>query len=226
MKQSAEYAVETILLREMMTGQLKAGELLRPERELSEALGFSRPVVHKAIIRLEGKGLLTIIPRRGVRVKDFRIHGRLGLLDSIYDLYRGDIDPTLKMSMLSFIHDNLNSIVRRVCDRNPEIRQQWYGEQQQAALESAEDLFAFFHRLSLYTDNAVYPMLLNEFETGIENVGRALFEDEIKAAFIITANQLNQSILEGEGERACKILAALFTMVYGVWFIKGEQNEK
>lgn len=226
MKQSAEYAVETILLREIMSGQLKAGELLRPERELSEALGFSRPVVHKAIIRLEGKGLLTIIPRRGVRVKDYRIHGRLGLLDSIYDLYRGDIDSTLKMSMLGFIHDNLNSIVRRVCDRSPEVRQQWFLEQQQATLDSAEDLFAFFHRLSLYADNAVYPMLLNEFETGIENVGRALFEDEIKAEFVIAANQLNQSVREGDSENSCTALTALFTMVYGVWFIKGGQNEK
>jgi len=150
----------------------------------------------------------------------------VGLLDSIYDLYRGDIEPTLKMSMLSFIQDNLNHIVRRVCDRNPEVRQQWYREQEQAALESAEDLFAFFHRLSLYTDNAVYPMLLNEFETGIENVGRALFEDQIKSEFVIIANQLNQAVYEGEGNRACDLLAVLFTMVYGVWFIKGEQNEK
>ncbi|MEM8951329.1 MAG: GntR family transcriptional regulator [Pseudomonadota bacterium] len=39
-----------------------------PEPEIAERLGMSRTPVHEALIRLEGDGLVALVPRRGVKV--------------------------------------------------------------------------------------------------------------------------------------------------------------
>jgi len=57
-EKSAEAKVEALLVTGILNGKYPALSRLKPERELADAFGYSRSVVHKAIIRLESKGLL------------------------------------------------------------------------------------------------------------------------------------------------------------------------
>jgi GntR family transcriptional repressor for pyruvate dehydrogenase complex len=53
------------LIDSIVSGRLKDGDKLPPERELCEQFGVSRPVVREAVRSLIAKGLLADNPRRG-----------------------------------------------------------------------------------------------------------------------------------------------------------------
>jgi DNA-binding GntR family transcriptional regulator len=53
--------------RALLDGQFAPGELL-PEDSLTDATGASRTPVREALMRLQGEGLVRIVPRKGARV--------------------------------------------------------------------------------------------------------------------------------------------------------------
>ena len=73
----------------ILSGQLQIGQKLPSERELVLRLGVSRPVVHKGLVDLEAKGLVTLIPRVGAVVNDYRREGSLALLNSLVTYQKG-----------------------------------------------------------------------------------------------------------------------------------------
>ena len=68
-----EICVQEILTK-FLSGELKPGDRLPPERELAEVMGISRSSVNHGIMELETMGFLTITPRRGTIVNDYRRH--------------------------------------------------------------------------------------------------------------------------------------------------------
>ena len=72
----------------ILTGKLAIGQRLPPERELAVQLGVSRPVVHEGLLDLSVKGLVTMKPRAGTVVNDYRKEGSLFMLESIFN-FRG-----------------------------------------------------------------------------------------------------------------------------------------
>ena len=227
-EKSAEAKVEALLVTGILNGKYPALSKLKPERELADTFGYSRPVVHKAIIRLESKGLVTILPRQGVLVNDYRESGRLALLESIYDLYHGGISTALNQSMLSFIQNNLESMIVLIIVGPPEKRRACYLAQQQRTFSESLDLFIWLQNFAFCSENAVYPMLLNEFKSGIFNVTTAVlkqgdlgtFEKKLKAVtgllsydFKLDREVVNQTI------------QTLFTFIEDNWLVEGEKHE-
>ena len=76
----------------VLSGELRAGERLPAERDLAARLGVSRPVLHEALLDLSAKGLVTILPRRGVVVNDYRKSGSTAILSSLLSYHQGDLD--------------------------------------------------------------------------------------------------------------------------------------
>ena len=64
-----EKIVEQIEKR-IITGDLKVGEKLPPERELAEQFGVSRTAVREAVKALQEKGLLEVLPGRGTFISN------------------------------------------------------------------------------------------------------------------------------------------------------------
>ena len=69
----------------ILTGALRPGEKLPPERELAEQLGISRPTLREAIIILESRGLLESRRRGGTVVLDI---SEAGISDPLLELVR------------------------------------------------------------------------------------------------------------------------------------------
>jgi len=169
----------------ILSGAFKSGEKLPPERELAKRLGVSRPVVHEALVDLAAKGLVTITPRKGTRVNDFRRQGSVSLLISLLEYHDGKLDSKLLDGLL-----NMRLLVEienaRLAARNcaPVHLEEFNQVLQQEAAADPEDIekitqldFEFHLILAIATDNLLYPLLLNSFQPVYTNLSGKFFQD-------------------------------------------------
>ena len=71
--------METMIL----SGELKIGERLPSERDIANKMQISRSVVNDGIVELSKKGFLTILPRQGTYVADYKNNGTIDILIAI-----------------------------------------------------------------------------------------------------------------------------------------------
>ena len=69
-RESAHQACEAVLRRAVLTGELKAGDRLAPERTLADQLGVSRLTLRAALAALTAQGLLAVRQGSGYVVQD------------------------------------------------------------------------------------------------------------------------------------------------------------
>ncbi len=157
--------MEELILR----GNMKAGEKLPPERELAKEFKVSRPVVHEGLLLLETRGLVTLRPRHGVIVNDYRKKGTLDLLLSLIKEKDHDLGPGLTRDLEHFRIHMEKDIVKLICRRernnfdeldqliniNNKMKSET-GEEELAELD-----FQFHLLLGLACGNALYSLLYN-----------------------------------------------------------------
>ena len=59
----------------IISGQLRPGDRLPPERELASLMEISRSIVNSGILELESKGFVKVIPRKGTVIVDYKTEG-------------------------------------------------------------------------------------------------------------------------------------------------------
>ncbi|KAB3530687.1 FadR/GntR family transcriptional regulator [Alkaliphilus serpentinus] len=217
-KKNAESKVEEYLIKLILNGKVSPGTYLKPERQLAIELGYTRPVIHKAIIRLESKGLVTIVPRQGVMVNDYRITGKLELLENLFDLNRQGIHPALNRSMLRFIHRNFQSLlIELASDKSNTLKFH------QNPIESGEDIFNWMHGYAMSSKNVIYTMLFNEFKLGILNVGDAIVKAD-KQFLQQGRKSIDHAVESGHIDDIEVLLHQWFNTIEKLW-LGGEKSE-
>lgn len=157
----------------ILSGEIKPGEHLPAERDLAARLGVSRPVLHEALVDLAAKGLVTINPRRGVVINDFRKSGSFAILSSLLNYHNGELDPRFVRSLF-----DMRLLVET---ENARLAANNAGEEQFAVLgqlieqEKATDRgnvsalveldFEFHLLISIASENMAYPLILNSFKS-------------------------------------------------------------
>jgi len=157
----------------ILSGELKVGERLPAERDLAARLGVSRPVLHEALVDLAAKGLVTINPRRGVVVNDFRKSGSMAILSSLLAYHNGEIDPQMVASLLSMRILVETETARLAAEHASaaqlaELRKIVLSEltADRSSITALVDLDFEFHLLiSIASENMAYPLILNSFKT-------------------------------------------------------------
>lgn len=169
----------------IFSGYFKIGEKLPPERDLAAKLGVSRPVVHEGLVDLAAKGLVTMTPRRGSVINDFRRHGSLFMLNSLFEYGEGEVSDKLLDSLLDLrrlvetenarqaaMHrtqahlDALQALLAREAGADPD-----------QAGPMAELDFEFHLLLALASENLVYPLLLNSMKCFYLSISCRFFSD-------------------------------------------------
>jgi len=84
----------------ILSGKIKIGQKLPSERELALQLGVSRPVVHEGLVELASRGMVSLKPRFGATVNDYRKEGSITLLASLIGYQKGKLEPELLESLL------------------------------------------------------------------------------------------------------------------------------
>ncbi len=169
----------------ILSGAFASGEKLPPERELAKRLGVSRPVIHEALVDIAAKGLVTITPRKGTMVNDFRRQGSVTLLISLLEYHDGKLDARLldgllNMRLLVEI-ENVRLAARHRTDVQLEEFNNILHQETTADHTDIEKIthldFEFHLIVAIATDNLLYPLLLNSFKPVYTNLSGQFFQD-------------------------------------------------
>jgi|LSQX01.1.fsa_nt_gb DNA-binding FadR family transcriptional regulator len=197
----------------IISGQLKPGDRLPPERELASLMGVSRSIVNSGILELASKGFVRIIPRKGTIVQDYQIEGTPAILASIMNYNEGKLSPRLFNSMMDTrLLIEVESARLAAVNRTAEDLQVLEALVNKA--EKNRDIethvkynYDFHHRITIASGNVVYAMIFKSFEPACLNLIRIYFKsgDFIEKS-VAARKKLLQAIKEQQQDNAARIM--------------------
>jgi DNA-binding FadR family transcriptional regulator len=166
-------SLKEMFIRELesmiLSGRLAVGEKLPSEREIAELMQVSRGVVNSGILELSRKGFLSIKPRIGTFVADYRRTGTLETLISIINYNRGVLRSEEIRSILE-IRQALSELSIRLII--PQLKPEDLDILQKHVLgiakastckEASEKAFDFHHELAVLSGNMLMPLIYYSF---------------------------------------------------------------
>ena len=204
----------------ILSGKIAIGQKLPSERELALQLGVSRPVVHEGLMDLAAKGLVTMTPRVGSVVNDYRREGSLALLTSLVNYHDGRLEPALLESMLEMrylfeVETARLAALLHTPDQLAEIQTVLAKEENLDPADAptvTEVDFEFHHAVALASGNHLYPLLLNSFKQVYTNLAGRFFSDPSFAPMVFDFHkELASAIAAGDGQAAVSIMEQILT---------------
>lgn len=157
----------------ILSGKLKIGEKLPPERQLAQMMQVSRAVVNSGIAELEKKGFLIVKPRSGTFVADYRRKGTVETLVAIMKYNGGRIRREEIRSILE-VRIALDTLIARlsipmITDEEIQVLFEKVEAIQNTASvqEAIEAAFAFQHEFALSSKNTLIPLIFQSFHAPI-----------------------------------------------------------
>ena len=191
-------SVVHVLLGKILSGDLKAGDWLLPEREIAKEMGVSRSSVHLGVLELVEKGFLKTVPRRGTVVCDYRKHPTPGSLTLLMSYGSVDLEKELFSDMMETRLLLETESARLACDH---IYETTFQEMQdivkalgQADADVTDLLYGFHYRLVQASGNSIYSMIFRGFEPVLRSL-IALHYNE-PSADLPESIQRHQALLE------------------------------
>jgi GntR family transcriptional regulator, transcriptional repressor for pyruvate dehydrogenase complex len=215
----------------ILSGAFPVGQKLPSERELALQLTVSRPVVHEGLVDLAAKGLVTMIPRVGTIVNDYRKEGSLSLLTSLVNYHQGDLEPELLKSLLEMrllfeVETARLAALHRTQDQLKSFRSLL---QEEKAIDhhDTDGLctldFDFHHQTALASGNHIYPLLLNSFKNCYLNLAGQFFCDAAVVPEVFAFHEAMVFALEDKDpENAIKIMKRMLN--HGAEHLKKAQS--
>jgi len=160
----------------ILSGRLEIGSRLPAERELAEMMQVSRAVVNAGITELARKGFLTVKPRLGTFVADYRKNGTIETLVSIMNYNGGMLRQAEIKSILEFrlVLDTLavRLVIPKITDEElAALRRHIDGLRTAASpARAAEIAFAFHHELGFLSGNTLLPLIFYSFKYPVLNL--------------------------------------------------------
>ena len=160
----------------ILSGKLQIGEKLPPERQLAEMMQVSRSVVNSGINELEKKGFLTIKPRSGTYVADYRRKGTIDTLMAIMK-YNGGRIRNEEIRSIFEIRIALDSLAAKLCiDKITDEEVNLLFEKVEAIhvatskQEAIRAAFEFQHEFALMSGNTLIPLVVQSFLAPIDTM--------------------------------------------------------
>lgn len=199
---------ETLIL----SGRFKPGERVPSERDLGAMFGVSRPVVHEGLRALEGRGLVTIESRKGVRINDYRREGSIEMLLSILNYTGGKLSPALfngvlEMRLLFEVETAGLAALRRTDEQCAEL-QRIIAEEAALTVYSALQVgpldYDFHLTVAIASGNEIYPLLMNSFKRIYQNILREFYSDHTVIGEVFRFHRLLVEVICASDENAAR----------------------
>jgi len=202
----------------ILSGKIKIGQKLPSERELALQLGVSRPVVHEGLVELASRGLVSLKPRIGATVNDYRKEGSISLLASLIQYQKGKLEPELLESLLQ-LRMLLEPAYARLAaqNRTEEQARELYEIIKKEESARSRDIqkitnldFEFHLLIAVASGNSVYPLLLNSFRPVYTNLSGQFFNDPQVTATVHKYHRNTAMAIEsGDGKKAAAVMKEL-----------------
>ena len=168
--------IET-MKRRILSGELKPGDRVPPERELALQLGISRGSVNQGMLDLARMGFLRIVPRKGAYVAEYVKSATPETLASIMGYDSALLDRSLFKDLM-----DLRILIERECTRlacanltseSLALLQAHTDAIYAADDEKAPEAVYLYHKcLTEISRNVAYSMVFQSFEKMIRNLIR------------------------------------------------------
>jgi DNA-binding FadR family transcriptional regulator len=218
----------------ILSGELKIGERLPSEREFASRLNVSRPVLHQALVELEAKGLVQIVPRRGVFISDYRRDGSLAMLSSLLSYHNGSLAPDFGQSMLDMrllleVETARLAVQNRTEDQLGEFREILENEDKAANNDpqTLTDLdFAFHLTIAIASGNLVYPLIINSFKGVYTGLTGEFFRKYVGTPIVEEVHQFHHRLVDAfEKQDTDSAVKTMIEMLkHGEGYLKGERS--
>lgn len=157
----------------ILSGKLKVGEKLPPERQLAEQMQVSRAVVNGGLTQLEKCGFVTIKPRSGTFVADYRKNGNIDTLMAIMK-YRGGRIRNEEIRSILEVRLALDTLIIKqtietaTSETIEELSRQVEIMRQSTSISTTvEAAYAFQHEIALASKNTLVPLIFQSFRSTI-----------------------------------------------------------
>jgi DNA-binding FadR family transcriptional regulator len=230
LKESCVNRLEELIL----SGELQIGEQLPSERDFAARIGVSRPVLHEALVDLDAKGLVRIVPRRGVFVNDYRHSGSMAILSSLLTYHNGRLDPAFIQSLIDMrlvveIEAARLAAQNRTEEQLVEFRALLMDEQKAASgdPQSLIDLdFSFHLSVAIASGNLVSPLIINSFKGVYTSLTGEFFRKYYGTPVVATVHQFHLQIVDAiERKDVESAVNAMSEMLkHGEAYLKGERS--
>ena len=202
----------------ILSGKIKIRQKLPSERELALQLGVSRPIVHEGLVELASRGMVSLKPRIGATVNDYRKEGSISLLASLIQYQKGKLEPELLESLLE-MRMLLEPAYARLAaqNRTEEQARELYEiiKKEESAgnrdIQKITNLDFEFHLLiAVASGNRVYPLLLNSFRPVYTNLSSQFFNNSQVTAAVRKYHRNTAGAIEsGDGKKAAAVMKEL-----------------
>ncbi len=196
------------LQRMILSGELKIGERLPTERELSENMKVSRAVVNGGLNQLAKMGFIRIAPRKGAFVNDYVANGDIHVLTAIMEYNGWKFTPEYLEPMMQIrksIEPHFMELAAQHTDspylsRIPEIIS---ALKKSPTLQAAGELiFDFFHTSALASSNIILPLLLRTFMPVYQSIGSVIAQLGYLDDQIREFESIYQAVIDGRAQDA------------------------
>lgn len=206
-----EICVQEILTK-ILSGELKPGDRLPPEREMAETMGISRSSINHGIMELETMGFLTITPRRGTVVNDYRKHPTPQSLAAVMRYSSIEMEQSLFSDLMAtrvlIEVESAKLACTNIHDTTLEKMQSLVDALAQEPEDPTEILYRFHYLLTAASGNSVYAMIYRGFETVLCTLIRQHYS--MRSEDIKESAQLHRALLDAiirKDEQAAQDLA-------------------
>ncbi len=204
-----------IMQARILSGELKPGDPLPPERELAAQLGISRGSVNQGILDMERMGFLRIVPRKGSFVADYIKNATPVTLSAIMSYDSQLVDGNLFKDLMELRILVERECVRLACgkvsntarEKLARLNEQIHDFKGEAPVEALYD----YHRcITKISGNAAYSMVFQSFEKMLKNLMQVHYsnESELKKSLPLY-DALTAALSRGDGAEADELILKL-----------------
>lgn len=201
----------------ILSGELKPGDKLLPERELAEEMGISRGSVNQGLLDLERMGFIRIVPRKGAFVADYMSGTSPETLAAIMKYDSALVDPNLfrdLMAMRTLVEresvrlaciragasetEALNALINRIYDSKGE--------------DTPDALFDFHYYLTVCSGNKAYSLLFRSFEKMIRSLIEVHYSEPAELRRVLPLYyELSRCISRGDAAKADELILKILS---------------
>lgn len=210
----------------ILSGHFKPGEQLPAERNLADMMNVSRPVVHEGLSDLAVKGLVTIMPRKGCYVNDYRRDGSLELLVSLVSFKGGGLSEGFFRSLLetrilfeneaarkAAEHRDAESIrnLRKIIDTEFSLVEKYKNGEILSSDIAALD-YSFHLEVAVASKNDLFPLVMNSFKKIYLTVLSSFYEStrDLRGFYLLHKKTL-EAIEAGDSKTAGDTMNEILT---------------